>query len=574
MSEQAEIVVTDDDTTTTSPQVLRTKSQVYSEVTGAYLSTIDRDNPPPLETIETELLTETILAFTMENANKTDKSLKWAIPDKLTNSQIADIIIHLYPVYSIACAGGSTDSDYDLLAIYQEHGENQGIYCTEEKVFRKIARKLNYNLSKKDFEEVLLALRDKTTRKYRCCDKNLIAMNNGIYDYEKKILLPFSPDFVFLSKSKVDYNPAAVNITIHNDDDGTDWDIESWMNELSDDPEVVELLWQILGAIIRPNVRWNKSAWFYSDKGNNGKGTLCTLMRNLCGEGSYASIQLSSFSKDFALEPLTHSTAIIVDENDVGTYIDKAANLKAIITNDVISINRKYKNPIAYQFYGFMVQCLNEFPRIKDKSDSFYRRQIFIPFNKCFTGVERRYIKDDYLNRTEVLEYVAYKVLHEIPVYYELKEPASCKQILDEYKEFNDPVRQFFEEFSSVFTWDLLPFNFLYELYKSWFKVNSPSGAIQGRNTFIQDILNVTKDDPDWYCSDKSQVIRSAGKMDNPEPLIATYHLDSWKNPNYNGYDVNQMCKPMLQQFYRGLQRTLPNTQTVKPDNNQPFTDD
>ena len=152
------------------------------------------------------------------------------------------------------------------------------------------------------------------------------------------------------------------------------------MADLSDDPEIVELLWQILGAIIRPHVRWNKSAWLYSETGNNGKGTLCELMRSLCGDGSYAAIPLINFSKDFALEPLTRSTAIIVDENDVGCFIDKAANLKAVITNDVIPINRKFKTPLSYQFYGFMVQCLNEFPRIKDKSDSFYRRQLFIPF--------------------------------------------------------------------------------------------------------------------------------------------------------------------------------------------------
>ena len=70
-----------------------------------------------------------------------------------------------------------------------------------------------------------------------------------------------------------------------------------------------------------------------------------------------------------------HATAIITDENDVGTFIDKAANLKAIITGDAILINRKFKLPITYSFRGFMIQCLNEMPKIRDKSDSFFRRQ-------------------------------------------------------------------------------------------------------------------------------------------------------------------------------------------------------
>ena len=73
--------------------------------------------------------------------------------------------------------------------------------------------------------------------------------------------------------------------------------------------------------------------------------------------------------------------------------MDKAANLKAIITGDPVSMNRKFKKPVSYCFHGLVVQCLNEMPRIRDKSDSFYRRQLFIAFTKCFTGVERKYIK-------------------------------------------------------------------------------------------------------------------------------------------------------------------------------------
>lgn len=125
------------------------------------------------------------------------------------------------------------------------------------------------------------------------------------------------------------------------------------------------------------------------------------------------------------LEPLTRATAIIVDENDVGTYIDRAANLKAVITNDVIQINRKNKMPISYQFYGFMVQCLNELPKIKDRSDSFFRRQLFIPMTKCFTGKERKYIKNEYLHRKDVLQYVLHRVLN--MDYDTLSEPEACK---------------------------------------------------------------------------------------------------------------------------------------------------
>lgn len=530
----------------------RTKNQIIDEVTDTYIANLNLNNLPSPEDMSIELTNLVEDEIALENDLR-PSGRKFRAPENLSFDQIAQLMAAIYPIARISCSGVNADPSYDLLAVYMESGVDEGTYVTSEDEIYKLAIRFNRRLTTADFNELLRRLRVLVPRKVRCMDRDLIAVNNGIFNYVTKILEPFSPEVVFMTKSHVNYNPSAANLNIHNDDDDTDWDVESWMNELSDDPEIIDLLWEILGAIIRPHVRWNKSAWLYSESGNNGKGTLCELMRSLCGDTAYAAIPLNDFGKDFALEPLTRSTAIIVDENDVGTFVDKAANLKAIITNDVISINRKFKTPISYQFYGFMVQCLNEFPRIKDKSDSFYRRQLFIPFTKCFNGIERKYIKEDYLHRSEVLEYVLYKVLN--MNYYTLSEPESCRAILAEYKEFNDPVRQFFEEFEDIFVWDLLPFAFLYELYKSWFRKNSPNGSIQGKNKFISEVVTVAKTNGKWYCLDKSKTIRSSGKMGAPEPLIAQYDLQEWMNPSYKGGDPDKMCMPVISDFYRGLLR-------------------
>lgn len=529
-----------------------TVNSIHRRVTLEYLDTINTASPPTPHQIEEELLDLLKQEIDLANSVRT-KDDRIRLPQTLLPVEIAQIMAKINNICRVSCAGDDADPDYDLLAMYQPDGEDKGIYTVSEDVFQKLARQYNYALTTKDFSEIMTALRSMVPRKPRCMEKDLIAVNNGIFDYSTKTLHPFTPDKVFLTKSRVNYNPGATNVVIHNKTDNTDWDVESWMTTLSDDAEIVNVLWEILGAIIRPNVRWNKSAWMYSEKGNNGKGTLCELMRNLCGRGSYTSIPISDFSKDFMLEPLTRASAIIVDENDVGTFIDKAANLKAVITNDVIQINRKFKSPIAYQFYGFMVQCLNEFPRIKDKSDSFYRRQLFIPMTKCFTGIERKYIKTDYLHRTEVLEYVMKRVLH--MDYYSLSEPAACKDILNEYKEFNDPVRQYWDEFKDQFQWDLLPFTFLYDLYKEWFKKTSPSGSVLGKTGFVKDLLAILQPSDGWYCVDKSAKIRTANRMSGPEPLIIEYKLDSWKNPTYKGNDINQLACPMLAPNYRGIQR-------------------
>ena len=535
-------------------------NQVIRRVTDYYLDHLNIDEFIEPSAIEKELLW--LIKGICDSINRLrfadgDKYNKLKAPSKLTSSQIASIMLRRYNIVRIQCGEENSDPSEDLVAMYQDSGPNEGIYVTDETVMKQVAAEYNFTASPHDLDDIIGLMKLHAPRVHRTLDRDLVPVNNGVFNFETKELMAFSPDYVFLAKSKVNYNPAATNVVIHNDDDGTDWDVESWMNELSDDPDIVNSLWEVLSAIVRPFVGWNKSAWFYSNTGNNGKGTLCELMRQLVGSGSYASIPLSQFGAQFALTSLTRANAIITDENDVGTFIDKAGALKSIITNDVFEIDRKHKDIINFRFYGFMVQCLNEFPRVKDKSDSFYRRQLFIPFDKCFTGRERKYIKKDYLHRPEVLEYVLYKVLH--MNFYTLSEPAACTLALEEYKEFNDPVRQFLDEILPEAKWDLLPFSFLYDLYKSWFRKNSPNGSVQGKNTFITDVCNMLGSYPEWICQGRTTPIRPGHRMDAPEYLIKEYDLKDWYNPVYTGGDIDKLCSPKLKATYNGILRVAGN---------------
>ena len=538
----------------------RTKEDTINEVTCAYLAQLDIKNLPSPEDIKADILDQMKSAFDLENTVK-EKAEKWRIMDRLIPVQVAAITATLYPVISLDMtngAGESSNANTSPLAIYQYDGENEGIYVVDEKNFENIGNQYCYGMNAYEQREYFRHLRRLAPRKQRCNNRDLVPVNNGIFDYRTKRLMPFSPEYIFTSKSRVNYNPLAQNVTIHNPDDGTDWDVESWMADLSDDPEIVNVLWQIMGAIIRPNVSWDKSAWFYSESGSNGKGSLCALYRAVCGNGTCVSIPLSDFSQDFKLEPLLHASAIIVDENDVGTYIDKAANLKAVVTHDVLSVNRKHQSVISVQFKGFMVQCLNSMPKVKDHSDSFYRRQLFVPFTKCFTGIERRYIKDDYIHRKDVLEYVVYKVLN--MNYYELDTPKACQDALNEYKEFNDPVRQFMSEIMHQLVWDVVPFTFLYDLYRAWYVKNAGGkGEVKGSQTFKKELLIRLKEYPEWFCDDPGKYMKPGKKMDEAEPLIAEYDLKEWMNPMMSGsHDISKRCHPVLKETYAGILRATP----------------
>jgi putative DNA primase/helicase len=389
---------------------------IIENITEAYISELDANNLPSSTEIECELLSRVNKAIAFENqmipvikSGAKGRPVREREPMhaqlRLTAVQIQMLVNAFHCIIRVDAAENNARNPEDLLGVYIDdpNHPNYGLYDTVEDTVYRLAKRYDKHLEKRKFEELLFSLRSESPQRTRCSDRDLIAVNNGLFNYVTKQLEPFSPDKVFLAKSRVNYVSNAVNPIITNPDN-TVWDVESWMNTLSKDQETVDLLWQILSCIIRPYVRWNKCVWLYATTGNNGKGTLCLLMRNLSGAGTHTSIPLSDFNKEFALEPLVYSNAIIVDENNVGEFLDKSANLKAIITNDIVQINRKFRKPISFRFWGFMVQCINDLPRVKDKSDSFYRRQLTIPMDGHFTGKEREYIKDDYLGRKDVLE--------------------------------------------------------------------------------------------------------------------------------------------------------------------------
>ena len=519
-----------------------------------YISSLDLTQEHSIDELKVGILEVIHQKFDEHNVLN-EKNNKWQYPKSLPNACVAALMRITKHIRCISWTGKR--DDYCYLAAYQEDGEFEGLYIGSDIYFNKLIRQYKFGATLKDIDEIIEILKADSEFVTPNSDRDLIAVNNGIFDYRTKQLIPFSPDYVFTAKSKVNYIPNAVNphYTMH---DGLDWDVDTWFESLSDDPEVTQLLWEVVGAIIRPHVRWDKVVCMYSQKGMNGKGTLCELMKQLCGEGTYASIPFDAFEKNFMLSQLISATAIITDENGTTEFTKNAANLKAIVTGDSISIDRKYKEPITIKFSGLTVECINALPRISDNTDSLYRRFLIIPFEKTFQGVERKYIKTDYLHRQEVLEYVLFRVLN--TDYYTLSEPLACQDMLDDYKNFNDCIRQFIDEILPLLSWNLIPQNFLYDLYIKWSDKNNPSAIKQGKRTFLDKVKNIIDSDyaDEWSYNMGQKIGVNKKNMNGPERLIHTYHLTDWMAPNYKGSDVDKICLPALSTTYYGLVRREP----------------
>ena len=108
----------------------------------------------------------------------------------------------------VQCSDRRNTSDPLPLGIYQKSGPNQGLYSLLDGDLDRIILQMRPGASEKDIREIRMILRNTVPIRQRTPDRDLVPVANGIFDYRSQVLLPFSPDYVFLSKISVPYNPA------------------------------------------------------------------------------------------------------------------------------------------------------------------------------------------------------------------------------------------------------------------------------------------------------------------------------------------------------------------------------
>lgn len=446
------------------------------------------------------------------------------------------------------------------VGIYQYNGDNEGVWEVSNDplgAFGILVEKYKPGATKKTKQEIFILVKRRLRIVRKCVIPHYVPVNNGIWDMESKILFPFSEDLVFTSKLHTNLNLAAVNPVISTPDG--DWDVDTFFDELGS-PGFVKSILEVIQAACLPLAPRNKMVLFYNTAGNNGKGTICQMIRNLLGEEVVISIPIDEFSVKFALADLPHAIAIITDENNTNSFSKGLGNLKAVITGDVVKVEQKYEKSYNFAYRGIVIQCLNDMINGNDKSGSFKRRLHIIPFENCFTGKEKRYIKERLIYRTDVLEYILKMVLVDMDYREEFTETSATKAALELYTKTTNSVVAFLEEILPECKWDLLPAtDFLYSAFKSWYREVSPSGKVIGRNDFIDSVKEFVATDEnmklEWEWTDST---RSKGYIDcdKKEPLLDRYDLTAFMDNTFGAY-VNRefVYEYRLKEKYSGLKR-------------------
>lgn len=428
--------------------------------------------------------------------------------------------------------------DEDLITYYEEDESSDayGLHVRAEPQIYRMAQLLGIRLGRAalaDYHDSMISTLPKVEQDKT---RSAVVLANGIWDYDKQVLEPFSRDRVFLSKSVVRWNPTATNPVIKMPD-GETWDIESWMSDLANDSEdLTTLFWQSLGAVLRPRAGWKKMLILHGT-GRNGKGTLLQLMRNLVGEGRYANANLEDLGRPFGMAAILPQRGVVpslvcADENG-DPYVKQIDKVKAMITGDGVSVECKNKDVISFRWQGVLVQCMNELLTTSESNESITHRLLTIPFVKEFGEVnsgktfDRKYIKLDYIARQDVLEYVVRRVLdHSMTEAYDtFIECAETDALLETQKELNDPITAFWREMSVELALDFVPVAMAHDMYQAWLKRAMPSSRPIGRTKFVQ-AMSTKVLSMGW---EYRKGIRSGSSLNRDEPVL--FHLglsDTW----------------------------------------------
>lgn len=522
-----------------------TQNSVIENVTTVYLDGLLEaaargEALPHPQDIERELLEQVNANLRLLNAGRAvrvspraDANEKNQAPllKTLTFNQVARILVSLHGVRRLLAsrAPGARPDKLDPVVVWDpEHG----VYSPNVEHVFALAGVYNSSAGASFMKDVESAVRRLAPRIRRETSALWAPVANGDYERATGELHPFSPDRVFLSRSPVAYVADAENPVIHNDDDGTDWDVDTGLMEIADgDEEVYGQLWEVLASVVQPQIRTNKAVALYDKDGNNGKGTIVALATGLAGESRTLAASLSNLAKDTTLPLISGKSLIVSDENATNDFVRNAEVIKSLATRDPILVNPKYEKPFNEVFEGAQIHCMNALPRFGDNGGSMWRRWLLIPLTARFEGRERKYIKDDYIRRPEVLQYVLRRALEMDFTGY--SETSASASLLAEAKVENDPVRLFWAQHRDEFMWDLLPLEFLFELYKGWFSRDKPSGRMVDRKSFDDSIRGAVADDPgEWVDLGAGAKMKASVRMAGREPLVVEYqHRNVFEMP-------------------------------------------
>ncbi|MGO9510337.1 MAG: phage/plasmid primase, P4 family, partial [Mycobacterium sp.] len=208
----------------------------------------------------------------------------------------------------------------------------------------------------------------------------MISCTNGILDMSSRQMIDHTPALFNLVSVPFDYQqdigpPAA-------------W-LEFLASVWPDDPDSIMLLQQYFGYVLSGRTDIQKMLVVVGPM-RSGKGTIARVLSQLLGRGNVCGPTLASLATNFGLSPLLGKPLAIISDARLGNMPAHVVveRLLSITGEDMLTVDRKYREPWSGKLPTRFVILTNELPRFRDSSGAIASRMLILQMTRSFFGRE------------------------------------------------------------------------------------------------------------------------------------------------------------------------------------------
>ena len=400
-----------------------------------------------------------------EQIAKAEKKAGWS------HNEFADELIANYKIITVN----------NHLYVYED-----GYYQADDRIIENKMIDMYPSIKQSQRSEVLSYIRIKTHINAGDIKVNpyIINLKNTRYDIRSGKCLEFTSEAIEFDRIPVTYDPSAYCS-----------DLDKMLNRVFlGDREIINLFEEMIGACLLKHNRYQKAFMLYGS-GANGKSTILNLIKRFIGSRNYSSISLEKVTDRFNVAELENKLANIGDDID-NMVIKDTGTLKKLFAGNSIQVERKGERPFTIEPYATHIYSANNIPRSFDKSDGFYRRWLFIPFNAKFSSEDPDYdpLIEDKITTDNALSYllnIGIRGAERLIKRGRFTEPESVKEALEAYKADNSTTLSWIED--KALNEDYFLDNSTdkaYSDFTDWCKLSGIKSAnVTGKKTFYKEII-------------------------------------------------------------------------------------
>lgn len=327
-----------------------------------------------------------------------------------------------------------------------------GYYVRDTKDNAKISLYIN-NLIRPEYQsrnrtaEVIAALKtpdhiilaDEISEKTNCHPVHYICFRNGVYDPVEGKMLKHNPGFRFLNQIPHNYDPDA---------EPTGDIIDTFFEKAGIVGGDYVMLCTFIGLCLTTDTRLQKMLVLKGRPGT-GKSQLLNLVKYIVGEQNCAAEPLEALNENRfraynVLGKLCNINADLTTEGSIDPAI-----IKQLIGEDALPVERKGVDAIKITPYAKHLFSMNNFPLIKAKDASFYRRVMILLVDRIPDKIDQG-LQNKLRSQADYLLHVAVKCLAgyygTAPDERDAIESESSKRLVQEWRNTGDSVSAFLAE--------------------------------------------------------------------------------------------------------------------------------